>query len=493
MISFIIPYRNREEHLRTLLPHLQMYMAGTPYEVIVVEQRDDLGFRRGTLFNIGAQHASGDILIFHDVDHIIRTGTYIPTHDNWDVFLPIERVEYVTTRIDSGTREFNSKPLEEIPPGYRHFKDGVDANFFGGITVIKKAAFEKINGFDPRLECWGNDDAILRERITHYGLRWKRSTDGLFYALDHADNGFKGHEPEFQHNLKATSEWNLHLNRGLTDNYSENVLKIHTYPTEKWIDVTFYPTELQPYSTIGDVRQLYNDAPDVHRDIWTNFKTLVNLHPHLKSHRDHIVANKHLGFGNRSLLWAHHLIFKEMPTKFKFLEIGIFCGQTLSLWSMMNKRHGKEGIIYGIGPLAKVDDKYSNFPALDYEHEVQQMYAHFGLDATDLVILQGLSQDQKILDMIRLEGPFDCIYIDGNHSYDVVCSDITHYKSMLKNGGYLIMDDASNDLKIPNGLIRMDWRGLPDVTKAVNELLDTDPQFTLVFAAGHNKIYQKRF
>ena len=62
---------------------------------------------------------------------------------------------------------------------------------------------------------------------------------------------------------------------------------------------------------------------------------------------------------------------------------------------------------------------------------------------------------------------------------------------MLDIGGYLIMDDASNDLQIPDGLIRLNWRGLEDVTKAVNDVLDTDERFKLLFAVGHNKIYQR--
>jgi len=65
--TFIIPYRNRKEHLQRLAPHL--LPIG---EVVVIEQADNRPFNRGKLLNIGFAIAreTMDYCIFHDVDMI---------------------------------------------------------------------------------------------------------------------------------------------------------------------------------------------------------------------------------------------------------------------------------------------------------------------------------------------------------------------------------------------------------------------------------------
>ena len=172
------------------------------------------------------------------------------------------------------------------------------------------------------------------------------------------------------------------------------------------------------------------------------------------------------GYGNKSFWWEFNLFIKEAPKNFKFLEIGVFKGSIISLISILNKIHQKEGQIYGITPLTNDGDKYSKHPDVDYELCIQQIYTQFGLDASDLSIIQGFSNDNDIIKLARNNGPYDIIYVDGCHDYEVVVSDLENYKSMIVLGGYMIIDDASNDLQIPNGLIYMDWRGLPDVTNA---------------------------
>lgn len=68
MISIIVPYRDRPEHLARFISAMKMNRQEK--EIIIIEQSARHNFNRGKLLNVGAIHADGDILIFHDVDMI---------------------------------------------------------------------------------------------------------------------------------------------------------------------------------------------------------------------------------------------------------------------------------------------------------------------------------------------------------------------------------------------------------------------------------------
>jgi hypothetical protein len=262
---------------------------------------------------------------------------------------------------------------------------------------------------------------------------------------------------------------------------------------DHWLKTTNFmtsPLEMVPLMTIDGVTQYYEDIPDKHTAIWTGFKRLVNAYPELKNHRDWVVQNN-FGYGNRAFHWMWYLITQELPLEFKFLEIGVFKGQLISLMSMLNAYHRKSGQIYGITPLTNAGDKYSKHPDVDYEGHIQRIYQQFGLDASDLGIIQGLSNDPDIIETAQELGPFDVVFVDGCHDYEVVVSDITHYGDMLKVGGLMVIDDVSSYLKIPDGLIRMDWRGLEDVSNAARDTIEKDKRFQHLFAVGHNRVWRK--
>jgi predicted glycosyltransferase involved in capsule biosynthesis len=195
--SIIISYRNREEHLKTNIPRIHEHFTnlGVDFEIIVVEQNDSNPFCRGQLLNQGALVSSGDVLIFHDIDHYPTTEVNY-TDFNTDVFLPITKVVYVD-------RELNPKPIETIPRGYRHFAHGVDDNFYGGVVIFKREKFFEINGFSNVYVGWGLEDADLRERVNYYKLTTSRANDNTFLALDHPDSGVSLDDPHFQNNNKA--------------------------------------------------------------------------------------------------------------------------------------------------------------------------------------------------------------------------------------------------------------------------------------------------
>lgn len=231
--SIIICYRNREAHLKINVPRIHKVFTdlNVDFEIIVVEQNDYNPFCRGQLFNEGARVSMGDVLIFHDVDHYPTDGVNYINFDT-DVFLPITKVVYVDKNLDP-------KPTDAVPSGYRHFKDGVDANFFGGISIFKRDKFFEINGFSNVYVGWGLEDADLRERVQYYKLSMSRATDNTFFALDHPDSGVPSTDPHFQNNNMAFGMRFYLLKYGVNSQVAEVVnaappmKEIH-----KWIKVT---------------------------------------------------------------------------------------------------------------------------------------------------------------------------------------------------------------------------------------------------------------
>lgn len=195
--SIVISYRNRERHLAINIPRLHEYFTklNVEFEIIVVEQNDSEPFCRGQLFNEGVKIAKGDVIIIHDIDHYPTDGTNY-TDFTTDVFLPIAKVIYVDNNLQP-------KSMDKVPSGYRHFKDGVDSNFFGGVLIIKKDKFLEINGFSNVYVGWGLEDADIRERILHYELSIERSSSNTFFALDHPDSAPKPNDINFLNNNQA--------------------------------------------------------------------------------------------------------------------------------------------------------------------------------------------------------------------------------------------------------------------------------------------------
>jgi len=54
-LGVIVPYRDREKHLKKFIPHITDFLNEhtIPFEILVVEQADDLPFNRGRLLNVG--------------------------------------------------------------------------------------------------------------------------------------------------------------------------------------------------------------------------------------------------------------------------------------------------------------------------------------------------------------------------------------------------------------------------------------------------------
>ena len=157
-LAIIVPYRNRETHLKTFVSHMKSFLKDFDYEIIVVEQSDEKPFNRGKLLNIGAKYAIDngfDYLCFHDVD-----------------MLPVEA--------DYSYPEHPTSLISEL----ENREGDVFFNYFGGITLFTTEQFKSINGYSNNYWGWGYEDTDLFYRVTHGGLYFESVTMGSDdYAL----------------------------------------------------------------------------------------------------------------------------------------------------------------------------------------------------------------------------------------------------------------------------------------------------------------------
>jgi len=238
-----------------------------------------------------------------------------------------------------------------------------------------------------------------------------------------------------------------------------------------------------------ELQNNWTDTPEFHNAVKEQFDSLVNNSPKLKAYRDFVegandTPQKIFGFGERSFLWMWWLIIQEMPQTFSFMEIGVFRGQILGLIRLIADMQGKTVIRYGVTPLDTSGDNWES----DYAADIALLHDHFGIEK-DYNILHGSSMLPSIIvEAQKLK--VDILYIDGDHTYDAVISDMKHYMPILNANGFLVLDDACADMRMPYGF----FQGIAACTAATLEImvpLVDSGDYKFVGNVVHNRIYQK--
>ena len=158
-LSIIIPYRDREEHLKIFLDVLPNKINVTNYDIVIVEQGNNKPFNRAKLLNIGFDFKKdvSDYFCFHDVDMIPEEVDY----------------SYVT------------KPTHGFT-GVKHLNYKLSANSnYGGVNFFNKEDFIKINGYSNEFWGWGGEDNDLLFRVKSKGFHLHRRF-GKYENLQHA-------------------------------------------------------------------------------------------------------------------------------------------------------------------------------------------------------------------------------------------------------------------------------------------------------------------
>lgn len=220
------------------------------------------------------------------------------------------------------------------------------------------------------------------------------------------------------------------------------------------------------------------------RDLFT---VCVNDDLELLNHRTYIERRAY-GMGEKCFHWLWKLIVDEMPNPFSFLEIGVYKGQVLSLIKLLANRAGKGVNVTGVTMLSSFagdTGKFSDYPNEDYMGYIDGIHDAFELEYPHLIV--GDSTSPATHSAFGNAEPFDIVYIDGCHEYDYVVEDLMFYPKLIKTGGLLVVDDASNHLKQPFGF----FQGIQDVSDAVRAIIETDPQWEHVLALVHNRVWRR--
>ena len=142
----IIPYRDREEHLKyfknNAIPLLKKYIPDI--KIIVVEQTTGKLFNKGKLSNAGI------------LEYIDSNVSYIITHD-----------------IDEIPNELMIKQCYTIKPKeILRLYNPTHAECFGGIMKYNKDVFIKMNGYPNDIWGWGIEDRALfyRSKICNFTI-----------------------------------------------------------------------------------------------------------------------------------------------------------------------------------------------------------------------------------------------------------------------------------------------------------------------------------
>jgi len=148
---FIIPYRNRIQHLtffNTYMPSVLEDIPKEDYEIFFAHQCDQRPFNRGAMKNIG---------------FLAIKNKYPENYKN---------ITFIFNDIDTIPYRKNLLNYETTHGVIKHFYGYEFA--LGGIISIKGSDYEKINGF-PCFWSWGFEDNCLQNRAISKGLIIDRS------------------------------------------------------------------------------------------------------------------------------------------------------------------------------------------------------------------------------------------------------------------------------------------------------------------------------
>jgi len=227
--SIIITYRDREEHLKKLLPRLHEKFKDTEYEIIVSEQLGANKFRKNTLYNIAAEQAQGEVLIFHDVDHWPSDNVSYDVIDNKPTY-PVRNVIFL---------DENDKSLGkmDIPLGYQKFHIDV-GDHSGGVFILTRSHWNQMKGLNSMYIGWGKEDDDTRTRAKELlNIEWHRNDEGMFYAFHHKDNKPLDSDTDFQNNEKILHEGQQYADKDFRPADVEEKFTVEIRGWLKWIKV----------------------------------------------------------------------------------------------------------------------------------------------------------------------------------------------------------------------------------------------------------------
>lgn len=207
------------------------------------------------------------------------------------------------------------------------------------------------------------------------------------------------------------------------------------------------------------------------------------LPPELRAHRRYF-ASAGRGFGEDAFHAMWFLLFQALRPA-SALEIGVYRGQTVTLWAMLARQLGFACHVGCISPFTPAGDTVSRYrTGLDYLQDMLHHHRHFNLPAPE--VCRHLSSDPEA-EVFARGRQWDCIYIDGCHDYEIAQRDWHLCAMVVAPGGIIVLDDAAlgTDFHPP----AFASQGHPGPSRIAAEV---DPaRFREILAVGHNRVFQR--
>lgn len=151
-LGIVVPFRDRFEELLEFVPHLHNFLKAQNlnHAIYVINQVDQYRFNRASLINVGftiAVAGGCDYIAMHDVD-------LLPMNPLLSYAYPQKGLFHVAS--------------PQLHPRYHY------STFVGGILLVKREDFEKVNGMSNKYWGWGLEDDEFFVRLKEAGLNISR-------------------------------------------------------------------------------------------------------------------------------------------------------------------------------------------------------------------------------------------------------------------------------------------------------------------------------
>jgi len=233
--------------------------------------------------------------------------------------------------------------------------------------------------------------------------------------------------------------------------------------------------------TIPELEQIRYDREFVYRYFESQFRFRS---PYWLWRHNHYFKLGSRGFGEPAFHSAWYAVLKHYRPR-RLLEIGVYRGQVLSLWSLIGKQLDFPVEVTGLSPFENIGDEVSSYKNLDFVADIESHYEYFGLPDPLLVKMSSTSECAK---SIIEHGKWDLVYIDGSHNLPDVISDYESALTGLSDSGVLVLDDSS--LYLDQRLHPGRFSGHPGPSEVCQNR--AIPEMDWFLSVGHLNFFRKR-
>lgn len=169
-LVIVVPFRNREENLKQFVPYMHNFLKDVKHRIVVIEQAGDGLFNKAKLLNVGFslyQDISA-YFCFHDVD-------LLPESELCNYAYPV-----MPTHLSAFCSQFEYQ---------------FALYYFGGVVLVNKEDFRRVNGCSNRYWGWGAEDNDLRKRFSQTWTIPLTRRMGRYHSIEQVASGHpRAHE-----------------------------------------------------------------------------------------------------------------------------------------------------------------------------------------------------------------------------------------------------------------------------------------------------------